>query len=205
MKIIHKITLLGLLSSSTLLANPIDSIGFNIGKANSDYKQTNNQGVILLGNTPDESFNSYEIYTTLNPILDTCKTYNMKPYIGYTYSSNSELKHQYLLAGINKYYNHTVANKELSLYAGVLVGYGQIDWKYDPLNNSSSKNVDANSLIAGIQLGANYPINEKYSVGLNTKYLVHNYETDLNPSSGVSSTIEHKDTISFSLGISYKF
>jgi hypothetical protein len=203
MKTIHKITLLGLLSSSTLLANPIDSIGLNIGTQKSDYKQTNNQGVILLGNTPDESFNSYEIYTTLNPILDTCKTYNMKPYIGYTYSSNSELKHQYLLAGINKYY--TPSNYKVELYAGVLVGYGQMDWKYDPLNSSSSKNVDANSFIAGIQLGANYPINEKYSIGLNTKYLMHNYETDLNPSAGVSSTIEHKDTISLSLGVKYLF
>ena len=205
MKTIHKLTLLALLTSSNLLANPIDSIGLNIGTAQSNYKQTNNQGSIILGNTPNESFTSYELYTTLKPLSDICKEKNMKPYIGYTYSDNSDLKNQYLLLGLNKYYQHTVSNKELNLYAGLVVGYGELNWKYDPINSAKDKTKNASSLIGGIQLGIDYPIANNISLGVNTKYLVHNYKTNLNPSDSVSSTIEHKDTLSLSLGLSYKF
>ena len=198
-----KILSLGLLTTSLLFSSDIsiDSIGINLGVSNSDYKQTNHQGTISLGNTPDKSFNSYELYTVLNPLSDMCKEHDMKPYISYTYSSNDELQHQYLLVGINKYYKH----KDYNLYAGILGGYGQVDWKYDPINNAKDKNVDANSFIAGIQLGATYPIADKITLGLNTKYLIHDYETNLNPSNTVSATIEHKDTLLLSFGINYSF
>ena len=198
-----KILSLSLLTSTLLFSSniSIDSIGVNLGNSNSDYKQVNHQGSIILGNTPDKSFNSIELYTTLNPLSDICKEYNMKPYVSYTYSSNDDLKHQYLLLGLNKYYNHN----NYELYAGLLGGYGQMNWKYDPLNNSKSKKIDANSFIAGLQLGVNYSVNDKVSLGLNTKYLVHNYETNLNPTAGVSATIEHKSTSTIMLGLSYKF
>ena len=198
-----KILSISLLTTSLLFSSDItiDSIGINLGVSNSDYKQTNHQGTISLGNTPDKSFNSYELYTVLNSLSDMCKEHDMKPYISYTYSSNDEVQHQYLLVGINKYYKHNNYN----LYAGVLGGYGQLDWKYDPLNNSNDKNVDANSFIAGVQLGVSYPLNNNISLGLNSKYLIHNYETNLKPTSAISATIEHKDTLSLSFGVNYSF
>lgn len=199
MKNINKLTLISMIATSTLVAADIsiEAIGLNLGSSNSSYSQTNNQGSISLGNTPDKSFNSYELFTTIKNL----EIYNMKPYISYTYSSNDELKHQYLLAGLNKYYNHD----KINLYAGALVGYGQLDWKYDPINNAKDKNVDANSFIAGIQLGFEYPLNTKLSLGFNSKYLIHNYETNLNPTNTISSTIEHKDTLSLSFGVNYSF
>lgn len=203
MKSLNKIIAMSLLASSTLLANKIsiDTIGINLGKINSSYSKKDNSGSIALGNTPDESFSSIEVFTTLNPVSEICKKYNMKPYLSYTYSHNADLKHNYLLAGANKYYEHN----KISLYSGLLLGYGQMDWRYDPLNSSKSKNEDANSFIAGIQAGALYPVSNKLSLGLNGKYLIHDYETKLNPSSGISSKIEQKRTYGVSLSLAYKF
>jgi len=205
MKNTNKLKLLSLLATSTLVASDIsiNSIGLNIGTSNSSYTQTNHSGSIILGNEPNKSFNTIEAYATLNPISNICKEYNMKPYISYTYSTNTDLKHRYLLTGVNKYYK--LKDTKVKLNTGLAVGYGQINWKYDPLNNSKDTNVDANSFIAAIQLGLNYPLNKKFSIGLNSKYLIHNYETNLNPSVGVSSTIKHKNTISVMFGVEYGF
>jgi opacity protein-like surface antigen len=199
-----KLTLSTLLASSSLLASDvsINSIGVNLGKAHTNYDQKNNSGTIILGNEPDTSFNSLELYLTLNPILDYCKENDIRPYISLTHSRNSDLKHQYLLVGVNKYY--TPSTLPVELYAGIVGGYGQMDWKYDPLNNSSSKNADSNSFIAGIQLGASYPLNEKLSLGINSKYLVHNYETDIK-TSNATTTIEQDSTATFSIGLEYSF
>lgn len=198
-----KLLLLTTLSSSLLFSSQIavDSMGLNIGTANSSFDKKDHSGSITLGNEPDESFMSYEVYATLKPMKEICKNKNMKPYLSYTYSSNDDLKHRYILAGINKYYKHDKA----SLYAGALLGYGQLDWKYDPANTSKNINADANSFMIGAQVGFDYPINSNISLGLNGKYLLSNYETKLNPSAGVSSTIEHKNISSLSFGISYRF
>ena len=191
-----KIITLTLLTSSLLFSSSLESIGLNIGSLNSDYKQKNHTGSITLGNTPDEKLNAFEIFTNYKD-----KIYGMKPYLSYTYSSNTQLKHQFVLTGLNKYYSHD----KLDLYAGVLVGYGELKWRYNPLNNSKDNNVDANSLIGGVQLGATYPFNGNISMGVNTKYLLHDYETKLAPNNSASSTLEHKDTTSFSLSIQYRF
>ena len=203
---IIKVTALSLLlaSSSTLLATDsfVNSIGINLGKSYTNSQQKNNQGNITLGNTPKESNNSIELFAILNPLTDICKEYNMKPYISYTYSKNTDLKHQYLLVGVNKYYNPS--NSKVELYTGALLGYGQIDWKYDPLNDSQNKNIDANSFIGGVQAGLSYPVNENLSLNLNTKYLVHNYETKLK-TTNANATIKQDNTSSFSFGLIYKF
>lgn len=195
--IIQKIMPLYLLVTSFALASDIavDSLGLNIGTSNSSYSQTNNSGTIVLGNEPDKSFNSYEFYATLKNDI-----YGMKPYVSYTYSNNSDLKHQYLLAGLNKYYQY----KKITLYAGVVGGYGQLDWKYDPLNNSQKKIEDTNSFIAGIQVGVEYPLSNKFAVSLNSKYLIHDYETDLK-TTNATSTIKHDSSFLVSIGVKYSF
>lgn len=201
-KLIKTITVSTLLASSSLFASDsfINSFGINLGKSHTSYDQKDKNGAIILGNNPDKSFNSLELYLTLNPMLDMCKENNMKPYISLTHSRNSDLKHQYLLVGVNKYYSSQ--DTKLELYAGLLGGYGQVDWRYDPLNNSTRKNIDANSFIGGLQVGINYPIAEKLSLNLNSKYLLHNYETNLKTSNAVA-TIEHDATATISLGLEY--
>ena len=197
-----RLTLLAILASSSLFANDIsvDSIGANFGISHGSYDQKNKSGVITLGNNPDKNFGSVELYATLSGVY---KREDLKPYISYTYSQNDDLEHQYLLVGLNKYYS--IPNTKLDLYAGALVGYGQIDWRYDPLNSSKNINSDANSFIGGLQIGANYPVGSNLSIGINAKYLIHNYETTLNPSAGVLASINHKNTSQVSLGLMYSF
>lgn len=199
---ILKTTLISSLLATSLVASDsfINSLGINLAKAYSDNSQKDTSGTILLGNNPDKSFNSIELYATLNPILQLCKENNIRPTLSYTYSQNSDLKHQYLLVGVNKYYNHN----SFELYAGILGGYGQIDWRYDPLNSSTRKNVDANSFIAGLQLGSNYKLNENWALNVNAKYLVHDYETHLK-TTNATATIEHDSTASVGFGIEYSF
>lgn len=201
--ITKKLTLISLLATSSLVASDIsiNSLGINIGASSMNYSQKDHQGNITLGNEPDKSFNQVEVFTTLNPICDMSKKKNMKPYLSYTYSSNTDLKHQYILAGINKYYTHST----ITYYTGTLVGYGQLDWRYNPLNSSKDNNYDANSFIVGIQGGVEYPIQTNLSLNLNAKYLVHNYDTQLEPTNTVKSTISHDSTTSLSVGLVYRF
>ena len=197
-----KLILTTSLFGSMLLGSDIsvNSVGINLGKSHSSYDQENLSGNIILGKTPDESFDSIEVYMTVNNLFERN---DIKPYLSYNYSKNDDLKHQYVLLGLNKYYNPK--DTKSVLYAGVLGGYGELRWKYDPLNSSKNTNVDAASFMAGIQLGMNYPLSSNVSLGLNGKYLFHDYETKLNPSTGVFSKINHEDTSVISLGLEYKF
>ena len=205
-KILKSTLALTLLATSSLLASNtiVDSLGLNLGKSNTNYDQKNTSGTISSNNNPDKTFNSIELYTTLKPILSICKEYNMKSYVSYTFNKNSELKHQYLLVGVNKYFTPTISTA-FSLYAGLLAGYGQIDWSYDPLKTSTRKNVDANSFIGGIQVGSIYSLRENLSLNLNAKYLFHNYETNLKTTTPSSATIEHDSTASVAIGLGYRF
>ena len=186
------------LGTSSLIASDIslDSIGINVGVANSNFHQTNQNGTIILGNEPEETFSSYELYGTLKQEL-----LNMKPTLSYTYSSNDELKHQYLLVGLTKYYKLTKA----SLYAGLLGGYGELRWKYNPLNNSKSNDYTSTSLLGGIQAGIEYPITNSLAFNLNTKALYHNYDAQLNPNNIATAELSHNTTTSIAVGMKYSF
>jgi hypothetical protein len=137
MKLLKKVLVTSILANTCIFANSlaIDSIGINVGKSYLPYNKEDKTGSIILGNEPNESFNQVEVYSTLKPIMQVCKDNNLKPYISYSYSKNDDLKHQYILAGVNKYHSYQKSN----LYAGVLAGYGQLDWQYDPINKAKVK------------------------------------------------------------------
>lgn len=201
MKLINKFLILNTLFPVLVFAEniSIDSIGLNIGSSKMDYSQTNNSGAVVLGNEPNKVFNTYEIHTTLNNLLDIDD--DIKPYFSYTYSNNSELKHQYFLVGLNKSYKYNIFNLE----GGVIAGYGELNWKYNPLNNTTDNDYNANSFIAGVQGSIKYPLDNKISLGLNAKYLLHSYDTQLKPNSATSATIHHDNTVVVSFGITYTF
>lgn len=177
----------------------VNEIGLNVGISHSSYTQTNRNGSIVLGNEPDKNFTSYELFTTLEGVFSNEE---IKPYISYTYADNSELKHQYILAGVNKYY---MPSDSLKLYAGVLVGYGELSWKYNPLNNSKDNDHKATSAMVGVQAGVNYPLFSSLSLNLNLKALAHNYEAELNPNDTATAQIKHKYTTTAMVGIAYAF
>ena len=200
MKTLNKLTLISLLATSSLVASEIgiDSVGFNLGISNTPYTQKNHAGSITLGNTPDKKYSSYELYTRLCSIY-TNET--LKPYISYIYSTNDELKHQYILLGLNKEYKY----KELILNATLLAGYGELKYKYNPLISSKDNNYKASSFLVGLQTGIELPLNDKLSLSLSVKYLYHNYETKLEPTTTASSNLENKYTTSVGAGVVYKF
>jgi len=200
MKNINKIILLSTLTSSIVFSSEIsiDSVGFNLGVSNTPYSQENPKGSITLGNTPDKQLNSYEVYTNLKSVY-TNKT--LKPYMSYTYSYNKDIKNQYILIGLSKYYTH----KELKLYAGLLTGYGELKYKYNPLNSSKDNDYKANSLILGVQTGVNLPLSPSIALNVNAKYLYHDYKTSLEPNDTTKASITYKYTSSLGVGLLYKF
>jgi len=195
------IFLLSFLSISQLMASDIsfDTLGVNLGKSHISYDQEDNSGAIILGTEPDKSFNSIELFTTLKGV---CTNDSRKPYISYTYSKNDDLKHQYLLVGLNQYY--IPASTKLNLYAGVLVGYGQLTWKYDPLNSSQNEEKNAHSFLGGVQAGISYPLTQRFSVGLNSKYLLSDYKTDLK-TNNADATIKHRRVSHMGVSLEYTF
>ncbi len=59
--------------------------------------------------------------------------------------------------------------------------------------------------LQGVQIGTEYPIEKGINIGLNAKYLIHDYETDLIPSTSVKTVINHKSTAFIAFGINYTF
>ncbi|MBD3841999.1 MAG: hypothetical protein IE909_08970 [Campylobacterales bacterium] len=53
-----------------------------------------------------------------------------------------DLKHQYILAGLNKYYHNS--------YAGFLLGVGELKYRYNPLNNSKTNDYTTTSPMIGL-------------------------------------------------------
>ena len=151
-----------------------------------------------MGNTPDKQYSSYELYTILKSVY-TNKT--IKPYISYTYSKNEDIKNQYILVGLSKYYKH----KDINLYATLLTGYGELKYRYNPLNSSKDNSNDANSFIVGIQTGVNLPISSSVSINIKSKYLYNDYETKIEPSDTIKSSLTHSYTTNLSVGLVYGF
>jgi len=194
MKNINTIVCSTLIASTFLFGNSIDGIGFHLGKGYSDWSQTDKTGSITLGELPSKNYDGGELYLDFKEIQK-----NIKPTLSYTYTQNSDLKHHYILGGVNKY----IQEDKVKLYGGVVFGYGQIDWESNPINNSKENDYKATSFIGGIQLGTLYPINEKLSFGINGKYLFHNYETNLKPTPSVHSVIEHDRSGFIGFGFRY--
>jgi hypothetical protein len=174
-----------LLATSTMFAT---QIGFNIGSSNMDYETSN----VILGTTPDKNLRNYEIFGTLEGKLPKA----LQTYLSYTQNRSGTIENQFVLVGANKEYG---AGKG-KLYAGIIGGFGELKWKYNPINGTTS-DATANSLIAGVQAGGKYDLSDRLFVNINGKYLKHNYGADFNG----ATKIEHKTTSSVALGVGYKF
>jgi len=198
MKLLIKYTLLLFTTSVLLNAVEISEVGLNIGISSSSYTQENKVGTLTLSNEPDEDFTNIALYSTLS---DKSISENIRADIELNYATNSEFKHQYYLIGINYYHNID----SYLLYGGLVLGYGQLSWHYDPL--SRSKNIDekTNSFISGVQVGIKYNVSERYVLNFIGRYLSHNYKTLLTPDDTLESVVKHDSSTSFLFGIGYCF
>ena len=190
MKQCYKVTLLPLLLTTTLMGS---ELGINLGSSHTGYTQSDTEGSITLGDEPETLFETFELYWTLP---DTNYD-DIKHILSLNYGYNDEFKHQYLLTGINKYHNN--------FYIGLLIGYGELTWKYDPINNAKDKNYDANSVLGGLQMGYDIPLSNHLALGINSKFLFSDYETTLQPTQGVASQITHNYTATVGVGMKYSF
>jgi hypothetical protein len=175
----------------------IDRIGLSVGLSKLYDKKTN---IIFPYTEPKERFDAYELFTTFNGI---CDDENTKPYLSYTYTTNSDFKEQHLLVGINRYFQ---TPHDAELYAGVVVGYGELKWKYNPIG-SQDNDFTATSWMGGVQAGLEYAITDSFALHLNTKALMHNYEAILDPNTQDNSfgTLEHQYSVSGFVGVVVKF
>jgi len=194
---LQKIILLSGLVSGCLLADiSLDRVGGNIGIGYSDYSQKTNT-INLQSNNPSKNFSALEVDGTFNGVF-TNKS--LQPFVSYTYSNNSDLTHQYLLAGVNKYYPHN----DIIYYAGVYTGYSLFQWDYNPMNSTKENTYTSKSPLLGIQGGVEYPINENLSFDINLKTMIHDHNTQLE-SNSITDEINHDTTFFGGIGLVYRF
>ena len=194
-----KLFLIGILSTSIIQADnfEIDSVGFNIGYAKMFYKQEDKKNPPSMKIDPNDNFLNIEAYTTFT--LFNIRT--IKPTINYILNVNSQLTNHTILLGVNKYFNFENSN----LYVGLLGGAGMLKWDYNPLSNTTTNDYTNTSFVGGLQTGVEYHLGEKLLFNVNLKYLMHDYEMQLIPSTLVHSTINHTSTASISLGLRFLF
>ena len=125
----------------------------------------------------------------------------IKPTINAILAKNNEFTNALLMLGLNKYYEY----EKHDFYFGLLVGEGAQTWEYNPLNGTKNNAYTAWSPVAAFQVGAEYMIQKNLALGLNAKYYLHNYTTNLAPSPSVSSEILHSRSTSVSIGLRYIF
>jgi len=197
---ITKITLSLLLASYMLQAKEDNrnSIGINLGYKYMPTSQDDKKGTITLANEPDESYLHGEAYIMLGGVLADA---SLKPSINYMISNNSEFTENLLMVGVNKFYEY----KGYDLYAGLLLGVGQQEWTYNPINSTKDTDYTTTSIVGAVQGSIEYPLTKKLSLALNSKVYVHNYSTQLEPRATEEAEINHNVSMSVAVGLRYSF
>jgi peptidoglycan-associated lipoprotein len=199
MKMINKLALLSMITSTALFGEiTTDRLGLHLGYGTIAYDKSDKQGTIDMEKPETSFFPAIEIFGTFNGVL---KNQTLKPFVSYTYLSNDDFKQHYLLAGINKYY----PNNNLTYYAGAYTGISSLKWQYDPLKTAKDKEPTSNALILGVQGGLEYPLKDNLSLDLNFKGMYHNHQTDLEPSSDISSEVTSDYSTFVGIGLVYAF
>ena len=199
MRIINRLIASLLLASSLTYADVgIDSVGVNMGYKNMASTQNDKIGSIILPNQTDEDFFQAEAYVLLSKLIDDS---SWKPSLNYAYATNDELSNQLFMVGINKYFYMDKYN----LYAGLLVGTGWLDWKYQPISGTQENDSHSKSMVGAIQVGAEYPMADNFLLGVDAKYYRHNYLVALEPTNTASAELTHDQSFSIAIGIRYSF
>lgn len=173
----------------------INSLGVNLGYGYTPYGLSGNINAI---EKPKEDTLNIELYAVFDETFDD-KT--IKPTLSYIYNVNQDISMHTLLGGVNKYFLFD----DYSLYTGGLLGIGSIDWKYKPVKNTFDNDLSAMSYVAGVQFGYETSLDNDLLFTINTKYLRHDYDMDINLTPLYKSTFTHKNTLSISFGLRWFF
>ena len=197
MKTINKIILASLLSTTLLPAIEINSIGVNLGTSKMQADKTDIAGSIALNTSPEENYTHGEIYILVDGFTEDT---NIKASLNYINNSNSDIKNNILMVGINKYYKID----DYNVYTGLLLGVAHLEWRTNPMNNTTSNNYTAESIVGALQLGVEYKLDNNIALGLNAKYYISDYTTNLNIGTR-EAEITSKNNHSLAFGIRYSF
>ena len=189
-----------LLLSTMLLYSSVFAydIGVNLSYNHLQIKQTNSDNIILGDNTPKSNGLGVEVYYRGDCLL--IDDASIKNYFSLKQTHTSNTDTYALLGGINKEFQYNT----LTLYSGVLLGYGFLEYAYNPLSNSSVHDNRANSTLYGAQLGLKQPIYKNSYLQIEARYIRSDYDANLE-SSGILSQITQKDQSSLSIGYGYSF
>lgn len=196
----NKIILSFLLASTLVNAQSIgiDSIGGNLGLAWMPTDQVDKSGTITLDKVPDEQYFHAELYTLIGGVFDDA---SYKPTINAIANINGDFNNYMFLVGLNKYFEFN----NYDLYLGLLVGAGSQNWKYNPLNSTQIEKKSSSSFVGAIQAGAEYDLSQSFHLGVNSKLYGHQYTAVLEPTSDISSELNHNYSYSISIGLRYSF
>ncbi len=195
-KNINKLLFTSLLTVGILQANSLgfDAIGLNVGYAYMPYTHSENKPDALFS----KDFLNLELYTVLKNTFDDNR---YKPTINYIYNVNNQFNNHSLLLGINRYFYL----EEKKIYLGVLLGYGQLQWDKETISNTTKNDLEAGSIVGGLQGGIELLINKHLSFNINSKLLLHSYDMSIEDTPTYKAEYLHPYTASLSLGIKYSF
>ncbi|NOQ32233.1 MAG: hypothetical protein GQ570_14045 [Helicobacteraceae bacterium] len=186
-----KIITATLLASTALLA--VD-VGLNISKGGYSTSSAYPSSIIK----PDTDVTGYELFYSNDCLLVDRKS--VKNYASLTINKTENTSETAFLAGLVEEYKVSSA----TLYAGALVGYGQLSYDYNPLTTSLTDYRTTSSLLYGVTAGLKYPIAKSFFLNVNAKYIWSNYNVDLRDGTS-NGQIKHNNLYSLGLGVGYSF
>ena len=178
-----------IITSTTLFSQDteIESIGFNAGYSKMFYTSEK-----IDIDKPKTNFYNLELYTILNNFFTNN---SFKPTLNYIYSKNKHIDSNSLFIGLNRYDNF----EKFKFYTGLLIGYSELNWKFD----NNEKKYTHNGVTGGFQIGMEFPFTDSLEFNIDTKYLLYQRKVDLRPQYDVQFT--HTGTLSLSFGLKYLF
>jgi len=180
-----------LLASTALLAA---DVGINASKG--AYTITESYPTAIV--KPNTDVSGAELFLTNDALF--IERESLKNYSSFTFNKTANTSELSLLVGLVEEYKVSSA----TLYAGALVGYGQLSYDFNPLGTSLVQNKTTTSALYGVTAGAKYSITENFFVNVNLKYMRNNYEVALQEGT-TTGNIKHESLYSAGLGFGYSF
>ncbi|MDD2790672.1 MAG: opacity family porin [Sulfurimonas sp.] len=150
-------------------------------------------GEILLNNSLDDAA------TSLGVQVGTRIAQNYVASLNYEKVNLDAMKMQSLYLSFDYQFDNI-----LHPFIGASVGISYLEWLNDPLVNSSIKDNKLSSLMYGIQAGAEYMIDEHWSLYSILSYQKLDLTTEL-ISSPAKAEVQYEDKSSVGVGIRYNF
>jgi len=168
-------------------------IGVGLSLNTLEVKKTNQVGDIVLNQPLDEKATSF----TLQAGTKLKENYELS--VNYENVNLDDVNIASYFMSVNYLFNHP-----LQTYFGISLGMSDLEWQYDPLVKSQTKDEKLSSLLYGLQGGIVYPIEKEWSLFSQISYQKLDFKTNLT-STPAKATITHEDKKSLGVALRYSF